>query len=1146
MATTGQSSMINLLEERYLPSWDLEIANAISEPGLSNAQIADQVLQLFGDRPAFAWRQQTASELADRFEYISFCELRNQVVSLASFLVHAENFRIRPGQTVATIGFAGPEYAAVLIALARIGAVALPLQSNASVDQIRSIVSEAEPVAFAASGETAERLIQALDGRNEAATLLVFDQADGLRMAGQLDNLAGRQLIAFEEALAVGANLPLVEVFVPQPGSDPLNSIYYTSGSTGSPKGAMYTERNVSPWWQTALMPPGVSLHYQPLSHTFGLSSIFMALTNGGLSCFTARSDLSTLLEDLVLVKPTNLTLVPRVCELLYQRAEAIRERSAGHDFEHLRNQLLGGRVVAAVTGSAPLSPELRDFMQSLLGFSLMDGYGTTETGMIAINGRVASPPVVDYRLIDVPESGYFSTDKPFPRGELIVRTSRLIAGYFGREDLNAKLVDADGYYHTGDIMAELGPGVIEYLDRANNVLKLSQGEFVAIAKLEALYTGGAPALRQVYLYGNSSRSFLLGVVVPNPQALPEAAQEGRLKDILLGEIRRIAADNELQSYEVPRDILVETTPFSVDNGLLAAIGKYVRPAFAVRYQERLEALYGEIGDRQDADLQALRASIGSTSVADALKRAVELTLGTTVTGDATQHSFSKLGGDSLAALSFSLLMEDLFGVSVDVGEILHPSATLASLALKIENRGNAGLDTRKACDAIHGANAQLLRASDLTLNQFISAETLDGATERIEKPLGQIQHVLLTGANGFLGRFLCLEWLERLKARGGRLTCIARGKNDLEARSRVVSAFGTADPDLMKYYEELSEGTLEVIAGDIAEQRFGLSEQKWSELAASVDLIVHPAALVNHKLPYRQLFQANVSGTAEIVRLALSGKTKRISNVSTIAATSNRGSIPILESADITEQLPVWQLSDRYADGYAASKWAAEVLLREANAVYRVPVVNFRSNMILAHRRFVGQLNVPDVFTRMIYSIAEAGIAPESFYDNCSVSAHYEGLPVDFIARSMVAISDAMCSDFRDYHVLNPNEDGISLDTFVDWIDQAGYQVDRISDFAEWYRRFEGVLRNLPEDRRSMTSLPVLEMFAVPAPAIAGSSVSAEAYVSAVRTHLSDEPNIPSITAGFIYKYIKDLQVLRVLDALNAPQLDAQANSPV
>ena len=102
----------------------------------------------------------------------------------------------------------------------------------------------------------------------------------------------------------------------------------------------------------------------------------------------------------------------------------------------------------------------------------------------------------------------------------------------------------------------------------------------------------------------------------------------------------------------------------------------------------------------------------------------------------------------------------------------------------------------------------------------------------------------------------------------------------------------------------------------------------------------------------------------------------------------------------------PVRRLDgDRYADGYANSKWAGEVLLREAHERFGLPVSVFRSDMILAHSKYQGQINVPDMFTRWLFSIVVTGLAPRSFYTSGAAKPHYDGLPVDFTAESIATL---------------------------------------------------------------------------------------------------------------------------------------------
>src|SRR4029077_3698473 len=108
---------------------------------------------------------------------------------------------------------------------------------------------------------------------------------------------------------------------------------------------------------------------------------------------------------------------------------------------------------------------------------------------------------------------------------------------------------DPDGYYRTGDIVAEVGPDQLVYLDRRNNVLKLSQGEFVTVSNLEAVF-GDSPLIRQIYVYGNSARAYLLAVIVPTEDALSRQDGEG-LKPLISESLQNVAKSAGLQSYEV-------------------------------------------------------------------------------------------------------------------------------------------------------------------------------------------------------------------------------------------------------------------------------------------------------------------------------------------------------------------------------------------------------------------------------------------------------------------------------------------------------------------------------------------------------------------------------------------------------------------
>jgi len=185
----------------------------------------------------------------------------------------------------------------------------------------------------------------------------------------------------------------------------------------------------------------------------------------------------------------------------------------------------------------------------------------------------------------------------------------------------------------------------------------------------------------------------------------------------------------------------------------------------------------------------------------------------------------------------------------------------------------------------------------------------------------------------------------------------------------------------LLAHYRQLAADHLEVIAGDKGEEDLGLDQHTWQRLADTVDLVVDSAALVNGVLSYSELFGPNVVGTAELIRLALSAKLKAYTYVSTADVGRHIESSAFTEDADIRVISPTRTVDSSYGNGYGNSKWAGEVLLREAHDLCGLPVSVFRCDMILADTSYAGQVNVMDMFTRMALSVLATGVAPGSFY---------------------------------------------------------------------------------------------------------------------------------------------------------------------
>jgi fatty acid CoA ligase FadD9 len=1145
---------------------DPAIAAALDGPGVLLTDVIRTVMNGYADRPALGQRAvefvtdvsgRTVAELQPRFDTLTYRETWGRVRALADALA---GHPVQPGDRVATLGFTSTDYAIVDMALSLAGAVAVPLQTSAPVQQLHPILIETEPVAILSSVDHLEDAVELALTAHAPKRLVVFDyhpQIDDHREA--FESAAARLtdlhviVEALDEVIKQGAQHtdgPEIQ----RGDRDALRLLIYTSGSTGTPKGAMYTDRLMancwrgwfSPDWDTDGKLPAITLSFMPLSHVMGRVILYSTLGVGGTAYFAAKSDLSTLLDDLALVRPTKLDLVPRIWEMLFQQVQSEVDRRAtdGTDRETVeaqvmavqREKLIGGRQFSAMTGSAPISPELRAWVEEFLDIHLIDGYGSTEDGVVLVDGQIRRPPVIDYKLADVPDLGYFATDRPHPRGELFVKSTDLIPGYYKRPEVTAELFDAEGWYHTGDVVAEIAPDQLTYVDRRNNVLKLSQGEFVTVSKLEAAY-GGHPSVRQVFVYGNSARSYLLAVIVPTDDALASVGGEvAAVKPLLSDALQSVAREAGLLSYEIPRDFLVETRPFTLENGLLTGIGKLARPKVKEYYGPELEQLYVDLADGQADVLRSLRQDGAQRPVLETVSRAASALLGAASADVAPDAAFTDLGGDSLSALTFANLLHEIFDVDVPVGVIVSPASDLAAIAVYVEAQ-RAGATKRPTYASVHGTQkdgAVEVHASDLTLDKFLDDGTL-AAAPSLPGPSREVRTVLLTGATGFLGRYLALQWLERMDLVDGKVICLVRAKDDAAARQRLDATFDSGDAKLLEHYRSLAADHLEVLAGDKGEANLGLDQATWQRLADTVDLIVDPAALVNHVLPYSQLFGPNAVGTAELIRIALTIRIKPFLYVSTIGVGDGIEPGRFVEDADIRQMSATRRVDDSYANGYSNSKWAGEVLLREAHDLCGLPVSVFRCDMIMADTTYAGQLNVPDMFTRLMLSLAATGVAPGSFYeldaDGNRKRAHFDGLPVEFIADAISTVGANVVEGFETYHVMNPYDDGISMDTYVDWLIEAGYPIARVPDYAAWLARFETALRALPEKQRQASLLPLLHNYQQPEHPINGSLAPADRFRAAVQDNkIGPDKDIPHISAPVIVKYITDLELLGLL----------------
>ncbi len=576
------------------------------------------------------------------------------------------------------------------------------------------------------------------------------------------------------------------------------------------------------------------------------------SLAAGGTCYFAARSDLSTLLEDLALVRPTELNFVPRVWEMIHSEfqsrvdqrlAEAGEDARAAIEAEVLaevRDHVLGGRFVAAMTGSAPISAELKNWTEDMLGIHLLEGYGSTEAGMALFDGVVQRPPVIDYKLVDVPDLGYFGTDQPHPRGELLIKTENLFPGYYKRSEVTASVFDGDGFYRTGDVVARDRAGPAPLRRPAQQRAQARPGRVRHVGQAGGGLRQQPTGARQIYVCGNSAPALSAGRGGAH-------RRNGVSKEAISESLQEVARDADLQSYEIPRDFIVETTPFSLENGLLTGIRKLAWPKLKAHYGERLEQLYTELAETQAGELSTAVPPSPDAPVLETVSRAAGALLGAAAARPGTRCPLHRSGWR--------------FVVGVDLRQ--SPARDLRRRCARRRDRQpgqRSGRDRRLHRNAAQRIQASDLSrrctdgtlprsaAADLTLDKFLDADTL-AAAPNLPKASSEVRTVLLTGATGFLGRYLALEWLERMDLVDGKVIALVRAKSDEEARARLDATFDSAGPNsegdakLLAHYQDLAADHLEVIAGDKGEENLGLDQQTWQRLADEVDLIVDPAA---------------------------------------------------------------------------------------------------------------------------------------------------------------------------------------------------------------------------------------------------------------------------------------------------------------
>uniref|UniRef100_A0A8C0V7C3 Arachidonate--CoA ligase n=1 Tax=Cyanistes caeruleus TaxID=156563 RepID=A0A8C0V7C3_CYACU len=393
--------------------------------------------------------------------------------------------------------------------------------------------------------------------------------------------------------------------------------------SKGNPKGAMLTHQNVVSNAAAFLRCTEVSCSAD-VPHCGAKVGFF-------------QGDIRLLTDDMKTLKPTLFPVVPRLLNRIYDKIQsgantpvkqfllkfAVFMKMAEIKQGIIRNdsiwdkvvfkkvqENMGGRVRIMVTGAAPISPSVLTFLRAALGCQIFEGYGQTECSAGSTfsmpgdwtTGHVGAPLACNIiKLDDVEEMSYFSSNN---EGEVCIKGPNVFKGYLKDPEKTAEAIDKDGWLHTGDIGKWLPNGTLKIIDRKKNIFKLAQGEYIAPEKIENVYIESAP-VAQVFVHGESLRSFLIGIVVPDAEMLPEfAAKLGvkgsfeelcknpAVKKAILDDMIRLGREAGLKSFEQVKDLYIHTELFSVENGLLTPTLKAKRGDLVKYFQKEIEALY--------------------------------------------------------------------------------------------------------------------------------------------------------------------------------------------------------------------------------------------------------------------------------------------------------------------------------------------------------------------------------------------------------------------------------------------------------------------------------------------------------------------------------------------------------------------------
>jgi len=591
-------------------------------------------VETYPDRNAFRFRR------GGRIVSVSYREFGDLVEDLAHGLAA---MGIRRRDRVAILSENRIEWAIVDFAVMSMGGIVVPVYQTLSPDQMAYIlIDSGVRVIFVENRYYYEKVMQIQDQLPNLKTILTFEPIRN----------ANRPTTVFKRVLRLGdkhraARSGWFERTLNRIKRDDVCSIVYTSGTTGDPKGVRlhhngFIESIVNTEAALPVKPEDTFLSFLPLSHLYErVAGHWIPIYRG--CCIAYARAITTVVEDMQAFHPTIVVSVPQffdkitagvhlkvsesgfVRRLIFRWGEKLGNRLADgnrkgekHLFLKLLRPLarklvfkklhryLGGSLRYPISGGASLSGEAARFFEAM-ELPIIEGYGLTETHLVV----TLSPPEKRREgSCGTPIAGV--TVSIADDGEILVRGNTIMDGYHDAPELTASMIDADGWFHTGDIGFLDKDNYLTITDRKKNILVISSGEKIAPAPIETKLKE-SPYIDEACIIGEG-RDFITALIVPDMEAILHWSRKGKLPyedlDELLPsrELKRFLKQEinlrqkQLAWYERVKKFVILDHPLEIRKGELTPTMKVRRAVLEGKYWEEIDRLYAKEKAKSEAE----------------------------------------------------------------------------------------------------------------------------------------------------------------------------------------------------------------------------------------------------------------------------------------------------------------------------------------------------------------------------------------------------------------------------------------------------------------------------------------------------------------------------------------------------------------